>query len=167
MGRGLLVLGLVVFVLVCVGLMWLGYRNRGRRQTVTLPPLPAPPAELDRTDRVEALDGVYVSTTTTESWQDRVALGDVGFRSRVTVHLYPSGVFLDRVGARALWIPTESVVHVRMAKGLAGKVMGTASVLVLRWRVEGTEFDTGVLADEPAQSREWRTALEMVTGGSR
>lgn len=166
MARGLLVLGLVVFVLVCVGLMWLGYRHRRQRQTATLPPLPAVPAEFEGTERLEPLDGVYVSTTTTESWQDRVAFGDVGFRSRVTVHLYPSGVFMDRQGARALWIPAEAVVDVRMAKGLAGKVMGTASLLVMRWRVEDTEFDTGVLADEPARSREWLTALETVTGGS-
>lgn len=166
MERFVLVLALVVFFFVCVGLMALGYRNR-RRRHAALPAFPAVPEQLDRTDRLTPLAGVYVSTTTTESWQDRVGRGDYGLRSRVVVHRYPGGVLFDRVGAAPLWVPEENVVHARLAAGLAGKVMGTDSLLVLRWRVGETEFDTGVLADDVAGYAEWLGTFETVTGEMR
>lgn len=155
MERFLLVLALVAFFLICASLMWLGYRNRRKRQTVNLPSFPAVPENLNSDEQLEPLEGVYVSTTTTESWQDRVAIGDYGFRSRVSLRSYPEGLYFERVGAEPLWIPKAAVEHARTAKGLAGKVMGTESLLVFRWTVEDSTFDTGVLADDPAEYSAW------------
>ncbi|WP_037345140.1 hypothetical protein [Sciscionella sediminilitoris] len=168
MERTLLVLALLAFCALCAGLMWLGFRNRRKRQA-DLPTLPAVPAELDRTERLDPIEGVYVSTTTTESWQDRVGQGDLGFRSRVAVHLYEQGVYFERTGAHELWIPRSAIEHVRTARGLAGKVMGTESLLVFRWSVEGSTFDTGVLADDPACYSAWLTAFggELAKGEPR
>lgn len=162
MERLLLVLAVLAFFVLCAGLMWLGYRGRRRRQAAELPDFPAVPTDFGP-DELAPLAGVYVSTTTTASWQDRVARGDIGFRSPATLHLHADGLHVARDGAQGLWIPLASIEHARTAAGLAGKVMGTESLLVVRWTVDGTGFDTGLLADEPERYREWIDALGPAT----
>lgn len=159
-------LGVVAFFLLCVAGMWWGYRNRGARQASTLPAFPEVPAGL--LDRVRGEDteltlppltGVYASTTTAADWQDRVALGDIGFRSAVTAYLVAEGVLLDRTGASPLWIPRSAVLGARTGGALAGKVIGGDGLLIVRWSVGEREFDTGLRADDKDSYAPWIAAL--------
>jgi len=161
---GLTLLFLAVFALL-VALMWWGYRNRARRQS-HLPAFPEVPAGL--LDRVRAGEaepllppstGVYASTVTDRSWQDRVAVGDVGFRADATAHLLPDGLLFDRTGATPVWIPAESVRAARTEAGIAGKVMGGGGLLVVRWAVGEQQFDTGFRADDKDDYDTWVPAL--------
>ncbi|CRK58064.1 FIG024784: Integral membrane protein related to pyrimidine synthesis [Alloactinosynnema sp. L-07] len=159
---------LAVFLLLA-GLMWWGYRNRARRQAAVLPTFPTVPDGLiDRINRGEAeellppLTGVYASTVTDKSWQDRVAVGDIGFRADATVHLLPTGVLFDRLGASPLWIPADAVVDARTEAGIAGKVMGGDGVLVVRWKIEDHQFDTGFRADDKSEYQNWARAVRAL-----
>ncbi|GLZ43159.1 hypothetical protein Acsp05_67830 [Actinokineospora sp. NBRC 105648] len=149
--------------------MWWGYRARGRRQAKVLPGFPVVPAELlagVREGTVEPLlppsTGVYASTVTDASWQDRVAVGDVGFRAEATAHLLADGLLFDRVGATPVWIPAGSVRAARTEAGIAGKVMGRDGLLVVRWAVEDHEFDTGFRADDKDDYELWVPALRAL-----
>ncbi|MFC5288582.1 transporter [Actinokineospora guangxiensis] len=163
---------LVLLILVgLVALMWWGYRNRRKRQA-HLPALPAAPEALLAKVRAGTADdlippstGVYASTVTDASWQDRVGAGDVGFRADATAHLLAEGLLFDRTGAQPVWIPKESVLDARTAPGIAGKVMGRDGLLVVRWRVDGQEFDTGFRADDKDDYQTWVPALRSLTGG--
>ncbi|WP_436500150.1 transporter [Actinokineospora sp. HUAS TT18] len=156
---------LAVFLLLA-GLMWLGYRNRARRQAKVLPAFPAvPDGLLDRLGEGELLPpltGVYASTVTDKGWQDRVAVGDIGFRADATLHLLPTGLLFDRLGASPLWIPAESVVDARTEAGIAGKVMGGDGVLVVRWKIDGHQFDTGFRADDKSEYENWARAVRAL-----
>ncbi|SDC67698.1 PH-like domain-containing protein [Actinokineospora iranica] len=166
---GLTALFAAVFVLLVL-LMWWGYRNRARRQAAVLPAFPAAPETVlagVREGTAETLlppsTGVYASTVTDASWQDRVAVGDMGFRADATAHLLPEGLLFDRAGASPVWIPAESVRAARTEAGIAGKVMGRDGLLVVRWAVGGHEFDTGFRADDKDDYDSWVPALRALT----
>lgn len=168
--RALLTVAVLLILVGLVALMWWGYRNRRKRQA-HLPAFPAAPAALLEQVRAGTADdllppstGVYASTVTDASWQDRVAAGDVGFRADATAHLLAGGVLFDRVGAEPVWIPADAVLDARTAPGIAGKVMGGDGLLVVRWRLDDHEFDTGFRADDKDDYQTWVPALRSLGG---
>jgi hypothetical protein len=167
MTRLLLSLLVLVFLLILVALMYLGFRNRRRRQAAALPAFPHVPVSYTDPDAITTVlpraDGVYISTTTTASWQDRVVVGDYGFRANASLYRAADGVLIERAGSANMWIPQESIVDVRREKGLAGKVMGTDSLLVIRWRNGDVEFDTGFLGDHQEDYPKWIDSLTSDT----
>ncbi|TCO49889.1 transporter [Actinocrispum wychmicini] len=161
--RALLTVAIVVVFLLCVLAMWWGYRNRARRQDAVLPEFPQPP-KTPAPDVLEPATGVYVSTTTAASWQDRIAIGDIGFRAAATMHLTGDGVLFDREGADHVWIPAGSVVGARTDRAIAGKVMGKDGLLVVRWRLGEHELDTGFRGDDKDVYADWVDALQRMGG---
>ncbi|MBP2330161.1 hypothetical protein JOF56_010546 [Kibdelosporangium banguiense] len=162
--RVVLTLAIVAFFLLCVLAMWWGYRNRARRQDAVLPEFPQPPQALGE-DLLKPATGVYISTTTTKSWQDRVAIGDIGFRAAATLHLTGDGVLFDREGADRVWIPAGSVVGARTDRAIAGKVMARDGLLVVRWRLGEHELDTGFRGDDKDVYADWVEALQGLANG--
>src|SRR4030081_3494019 len=109
--RMLLTLAVLAVLALCVLAMWLGWRGRARRQAAVLPPLPEPPVELidGASELLPPASGVYVGTTTAGDWQDRIAVGDLGYLFVATLRLTDAGLLVDRVGARPLWIPSADL----------------------------------------------------------
>ncbi len=90
------------------------------------------------------------------SWQDRIAVGDIGFRATGELSRWTRGILLERDGASAIWIPNESIRAIRTERGLAGKVMTKDGVLVIRWELPtGTEIDTGFRGDDKTMYPVW------------
>jgi hypothetical protein len=162
--RTVLTLAIVVFFVLCVLAMWWGYRNRARRQDAVLPEFPQPPKDLSA-DLLEPATGVYISTTTAKSWQDRVAIGDIGFRAAATLRLTGDGLLFDREGADRVWIPAGSVVSARTDRAIAGKVMSRDGLLVVRWRLGEHELDTGFRGDDKDVYADWLEALQGLAKG--
>ncbi|NDZ95180.1 transporter [Streptomyces sp. SID6673] len=163
--------GFEVVVVLIVVLVWLGlialvlrgWRNRGRRQADLIGDLPAVPAGLPAPTRGPDT-GLYVGSTIAPSWQDRVAVGDIGDRAAAEISGYPEGILIDRKGASAIWIPRPSITAVRTERGLAGKVMTADGVLVIRWVLpSGTEIDSGLRADDKTIYPGWIADHESAT----
>jgi hypothetical protein len=118
----------------------------------SLPPLPdtVGPA------LIGATKGLYVGSTIAPSWQDRVAVGDLGFRSKAVLTRYPEGIMLQRTGAGPMWIPDESITAIRTERGIAGKALTHDGILVIRWKLpSGTEIDTGFRGDDRRELANW------------
>jgi hypothetical protein len=154
--RTLLVLGCVALVLLALAGMWLGWRNRARRQAY-LPTLPALPDDLGAPSLSST--GLYVGTTFASSWQDRVVHEGLGTRAHGCATLYATGLVIERDGAEPVFVPKADLVDVRLAAGLAGKVMGDGGLLVARWRLGDAELDTGFRADDKSSYPDWIRAL--------
>ncbi|WP_078315914.1 transporter [Mycobacterium sp. D16Q16] len=139
-------------------LMWRGWRARAQRQADSVGELPAVPAE--RGDIViEPADGLYVGSTIAPDWQDRIAVGDLGYRASATLTRYTGGVLLERSGTADIWIPADVITEIRTAKALAGKVLTHDGILAIRWRLpSGVEIDTGFLARPRSEYEEWKQA---------
>ena len=155
MERLIWVLGLLVAWAALVGLMYLGWRGRGRRQATRIGELPTVPTDLGA-PVVAASTGLYVGSTIAPSWQDRIAVGDLGFRATAELTRFERGILLDRDGASPIWIPVEAIRAVRTERGLAGKVMTRDGLLVIRWELpSGTEIDTGFRGDDKTVYPAW------------
>ena len=156
MTRLWLVVACVAVVLLALAGMWIGWRNRRKRQS-HLPPLPRLPVDLGAPSLSST--GLYVGTTFATSWQDRVVHEGLGARAYGSATLYPTGLLIERDGNDPLFVPKADLIDVRLAPGLAGKVMGDGGLLVARWRLGETELDTGFRADDKSTYPDWIRAL--------
>lgn len=172
----LIMAGLVAVVIAFViQLMMRGWRERARRQAEligTLPPVP----EMVGSPIVEPTRGVYVGCTVAPSWHDRVAVGDLGYRSKAVLTRYPEGIMVQRSGASPIWIPQESITAIRTERGMVGKVVpaglgsrrvrdgegstGTHDgILAIRWCLpSGAEIDLGFRGNDRNEYDRWLTA---------
>ncbi|AZI57469.1 transporter [Nakamurella antarctica] len=159
-------LGLAVLCVVIAGLLLLGWRNRGKRQT-EFGPRPVAPREAGEPLSPD-LTGVYISTTYTSRWQDRVVVQTVGRRAKAAVRVSPLGILIDRIGEDALWIPAADVVAISAGPGVAGKVMGMPdAILLITWNWGDTPVDSGIRTDDLFAQRGWiEAARTLVTSHS-
>lgn len=149
---------LAVAIALIIHLMLRGWRRRAERQVSTigaLPPLP----ETVGPAVMPGIKGLYVGSTIAPSWQDRIAVGDLGYRTKAVLTRYPEGIMLQRSGGHPIWIPADAVTAIRAERGIAGKVLTHDGILAIRWRLpSGTEIDTGFRADERADHDKWIVA---------
>lgn len=94
--------------------------------------------------------GLYLGTSISGDWLDRVAVHELGVRSRASFHLVDGGVGIRRDGARSFLIPASAVRGVRTDRGVAGTVRGKDSVIVVTWMLADDVLDTGIRADDGA-----------------
>lgn len=152
---------IVVIIGAVIGRMLRGWRNRGQRQTDLLGEFPSLP-DLLSPAIVAPTRGLYVGSTLGGDWLDRIAVGDLGYRSKAVLTRYPEGILLERSGATPIWMPQEAITAVRAERALAGKVIPgrgrteSAAILAIRWRLpSGTEIDTGFRGDDRSEYARW------------
>lgn len=139
------VAGLLVLVVAPLlwGLMYLGWRARGRRQAGLDTPLSAPPGGDVGKVVVLPASVTYVSTVTAGNWLDRVVAHGLGVRSSAVLHAGASGLWFQRSGAPDLFVPAAEILAIRRERGIAGKYTLEEGVVVVRWRLGEVELDTG------------------------
>jgi hypothetical protein len=151
----------LLFVLALSG-MWLGWRQRGRRQD-WLPELPDVPAALGA-DLAAPLSGLYVGSTVATRWQDRIVARGLGARAESVARLTEAGALIERQGSTPIFIPAGQLIDARLEPALAGKVVGQGGLLVLRWRHGEHDLDTGIRADDKTGYPGWITAITELAG---
>ncbi|MCM6776782.1 transporter [Nocardia sp. CDC159] len=165
MERTLWVLGLLALFVLCLWLMYRAWQKKARKQAASIGELPSVPPELGA-QLLEPTTGLYTGTTLAPSWQNRIAVGDLGFRATAELTRFERGILLERDGASPLWIPSESITAVRTERGHAGKVMTADGVLVIRWKLPtGTEVDTGFRGDDKTVYPAWTGSATSTTTG--
>jgi hypothetical protein len=151
---------LAVFIAFAIRQMLRGWLHRAQRQVAligALPPLP----DTVGSAIIPATKGLYVGSTIAPSWQDRIAVGDLGFRSKAVLTRYPEGIMLQRSGTGPIWIPEESITAIRTERGIAGKALTHDGILAIRWRLpSGTEIDTGFRGDDRRELANWTGGVE-------
>ena len=151
---------LAVFIALAIRQMLRGWLHRAQRQVEligALPPLP----DTVGSAIIPATKGLYVGSTIAPSWQDRIAVGDLGFRSKAVLTRYPEGIMLQRSGTGPIWIPEESITAIRTERGIAGKALTHDGILAIRWRLpSGTEIDTGFRGDDLRELENWTGGVE-------
>jgi hypothetical protein len=145
---------LVVLIAVIIQLMMRGWRRRGEHQTELIGSLPDVPDTVG--EAIVSTRGLYVGSTLAPAWNERITAGDLGYRSKAVLTRYPEGIMLERVHAKPIWIPQESITAIRTERGIAGKVAARIGILAIRWRVPlGVEIDTGFRANNRDEYSNW------------
>jgi hypothetical protein len=149
---------LVVLIGLLIQLMVRGWQHRAQRQAALIGTLPEVPDSVGP-PTVAPTRGLYVGCTLAPRWNDRVVVGDLGYRSKAVLTRYPEGIMVQRSGGRPIWVPQDSIVGVRTERGVAGKAVPARNhqgVLAIRWRLpSGAEIDTGFRADDRADYTRW------------
>ncbi|MDQ2838727.1 MAG: transporter, partial [Actinomycetota bacterium] len=105
------------------------------------------------------LAGLYVGSTVSARWQDRVVARGLGVRANATARLVEAGALIDRQGAPTVFIPADALIDARLEPALAGKVVGQGGLLVLRWQHGEQLLDTGIRADDKTGYPAWIRAI--------
>jgi hypothetical protein len=146
---------LVLLIAFIIRQMMRGWLHRAQRQAELIGALPPLPDTVGPAI-IPATKGLYVGSTIAPSWQDRIAVGDLGFRCKATLTRYPEGIMLQRSGAGPIWIPEHSITAIRTERGIAGKALTHEGILAIRWRLpSGTEIDTGFRGDDRRDLANW------------
>ncbi len=154
-------LGSLIFAAVLVGviavviqLMMRGWRRRAQRQAELIGALPDVPDGVGVAS--VSTRGMYVGCTLSPAWNDRVAVGDLGYRGKAVLTRYPEGIMVERIRAQPIWIPQESISAIGTERGVAGKVAARNGILAIRWRLpSGVEIDTGFRANNRSEYSGW------------
>lgn len=130
----------VLAILLLVGLMALGWRNRLRRQGPLAEPAgrPAKPGV-----PVYAAEGQYVVTTSAGDWLDRITVHGLGVKAVATAAVYDHGLLFDRTAGPDTYIPAAALRRVRLERGMAGKFVEKDGLVVVTWELDGALLDTG------------------------
>ncbi|MFZ0906934.1 MAG: transporter [Mycobacterium sp.] len=146
---------LAVLIAFVIQMMMRGWRGRAQRQAALIGTLPSVP-ETVGPPIVEPTRGMYVGCTLAPDWDERVAAGDLGFRSKAVLTRYPEGIMVQRSGATPIWIPQESITAIRTERGMVGKAMTNNGILAIRWRLpSGTEIDLGFRGNDRGEYARW------------
>jgi hypothetical protein len=145
---------LVVVIAVVIQLMMRAWHRRALQQEELIGSLPEMPDEVSTATITTR--GVYCGCTVAPAWNERIMAGDLGYRSKAVLTHYPEGILLERIRAKPIWIPQDSIVAVRMERGIAGKVVARIGILAIRWRLpSGVEIDTGFRANHRKEYDGW------------
>ena len=144
--RVLLTLATLAFASVGYLLMLKGWRGRQRRQgdLPSPPPVPADPGPV----LVGAVSGLFIGTTSQQSWLDRIAVHGLSDRSAGWLTVHDSGVVIEREGVADLYLPFASLVAAGTADAIAGRMVGRDGLLALTWRLGGSTLVSGFRADD-------------------
>lgn len=140
----------VVVITVVIQLMMRTWQRRSRQQAELIGALPQIPDQVGAA--TITTPGHYCGSMMAPGWSERIAAGDLGFRSKAVLTRYAGGIMVERVRAQPIWIPRESITHIRMERRMTGRV----GILAIRWRLpSGVEIDTGFRANHRDEYDGW------------
>ncbi len=142
--RLLLTLGTLALASGAYATMLKGWRSRQRRQSdLPAPAVPSTSVEV----LVGPVPGLFVGTTSADSWLDRIAVHHLSDRAAATLSLTRQGVQMVRPGLPELLLPWGSVSSAEVETALGGKVV-TTGMLVLTWLLGERTLRTAFRADD-------------------
>lgn len=150
-------------ILLFGALIWLGWRNRKRRQGHL--PVPAEvPAEVLDAEPLAAGEGMVIGTVRAEDYLDRVAVHGLGLRTDGRLEVHEAGVAVLRAGAPNFLIMTEALRHTRTDRGVVGKFVERDGALIIGWQL-GDEFvETAFRARHAEAHQQLLGELQKLTG---
>jgi hypothetical protein len=141
-------MGIVLLILVAalVGMVISWFRRKGRQGDLNLfAPVPADIGTVLTTE-----SGLYLATTPEGDRLNRVAVGGLGFRARLTTIVAASGVLLPFPGARDVFIPTSALRGINTASWTIDRGIEPGGLTVVTWTLGDTVVDSYFRLDEPA-----------------
>lgn len=149
----LAVLALLVIAFV---FMFLGWRNRRRRQA-HLDVVPVPPTEIGEELAREKV--LYVATTIAEQPLERVVVEGLAYRAKGEVRVARNGVVMDLRGSQPAFIPTADIRGVGLASWTIDHGVEDGGLVFVRWQLGDTAVDTYLRADRSQELLEALTEL--------
>jgi hypothetical protein len=136
----------LAFLVVALLLLVLGWRNRVKRQS-HVPAMSTVPTVLGK--KIGEISGLYVATTLAGFRLDRVAVRGLGFRSRVRVGLYSTGVVLTIPGQSDLFITSDTIIAATRSTWTIDRVVEDGGLVCLEWLLGDSRVESFFRVDDP------------------
>lgn len=136
----------IVVLLLALALMAFSWRRRKNRQAGLDLITPVPEA---LGAQLAAASGLYLATTPAGDRLNRVAVGGLGFRARLTVIVTEAGIVLPFPGASDVFIPTPAIVSVDTASWTIDRGIEPGGLVAITWTLGDTVVDSYFRFDEP------------------
>jgi len=156
-------LATILIVLMMLGI-YLGRRNRTKRQLHLTAPPEVPPNLLERQPHI-TVEGKYVTTVLGQQLLERVTAHRLGNPSQAQIEVHTEGVVLLRAGEPNFFIPAAQITGVTTVSGIAGKFVEKDGIVAITWQLDDTEVTTGLRPETVSDHQKLRTALETFTNG--
>lgn len=143
-------------LLIALLFMWMGWRNRRKRQA-SLDVVPVPPAEVG--DILATEKALYAATTLAENPLERVVVGGLGFRAKAELRITRGGLVMALAGNPPAFIPVEDISGVGLATWTIDKTVGDGELVFVRWQLGDTLVDSYFRGDDPQRLLDALTAL--------
>jgi hypothetical protein len=125
----------VVFLLVLLALMFVGWRARQRRQAG----LPEPERVPQQLGEIRGeFDGFYVATTAAGDPLNRIAVRGLGYRSRAHITVADAGIVLAIRGEHAVFIAADALREVTRATWTIDRVVEPGGLVLIGWNLGAT-----------------------------
>lgn len=95
--------------------------------------------------------GLYLATTPVGDRLNRVAVGGLGFRARLTAVVAEAGILLPFPGARDVFIPASAVRSIDTASWTIDRGIEPGGLTVVSWLLGDTVVDSYFRLDDPQQ----------------
>ncbi|MGV8885255.1 MAG: hypothetical protein ACOH1T_06650 [Microbacteriaceae bacterium] len=145
MDRSVLMAIVVAFMALLLALMYWGWRSRKRRQSDYATPSATP---LGVGDPLVVVEGFYVATTAADEPLNRIAIGGLGFRARVTTSVFASGIALGIPG-QDVFIPAANIVLADRATWTIDRVVEDNGLSRVAWLLGDTRVDSYFRMGDP------------------
>ncbi|MFM7211759.1 MAG: hypothetical protein ACKOFP_09955 [Actinomycetota bacterium] len=142
-------IALVALVFATIALVLLAMRRGWLARAGRQGDIPAPHSVAPETWAADgpAIPGLFIGSTVSGDWLDRVVVHDLGVRSRAELSMSTDGVLFGRTGAGDVFIPRRDLRGARADRGIAGKAYERDGVVVVTWQLGGRVIDSGFRAD--------------------
>ena len=110
--------------------------------------------------------GLYLATTPAGDRLNRVAVGGLGFRARLSAIVAETGIVLPFPGARDVFVPASAISAVDSASWTIDRGIEPGGLTVVTWTLGDTLVDSYFRFEEPDQFVSAATRLIPTTTGS-
>ncbi len=129
---------LAILVLAIVGMIISWWRRKKRQADLAVfEPVPQTLGEL-----FAASGGLYLATTPAGDRYNRIAVGALGFRARLTAEVRESGILLPFPGSSDIFIPAGTVSAVGSASWTIDRGMEPDGLTKLSWSLGDTAVES-------------------------
>lgn len=161
MGPLLTTVGILLIFAIVIGLMWLGWSLRRRRQK-SFPSAPELPIGLGQ-PTMAIDDAHYVATSIAGMPLERVVVRPLAYRGRAEIEVHRSGVAIAVTGEGTFFIPQEAITLVGRAQGAIDRAVEPDGLIVIQWNL-GPEnsVETFLRIVNPAARAELLEAIQSI-----
>lgn len=162
---------MISIAVVVLGLMWLAWRARARRDTSALAPL-ASAQDLTGELVAEFPRASYVSTTPVGAPLERVSFPGLRYKGFADLVLREDGVSIAVTGEKPVLIPASQVLGSATAGSRIGKTVERDGLSLLRWRADASgadprELESSFRLADPREQLRFADAVHAVAAGAQ